>query len=95
MNLALDKLLPRALEGELDGADGPASVPRTPLSGCGRGAANGSLRSLLQSRVWRLWGGGYGYHPAYGYGGYQPYYGGAAALGAMASGGYGYHGYEE
>ena len=96
----------KVLEGDLAGADGPASVfidiigmPRTPLSVAGvarRTARRGAFYSHGYGGD-----GGYGYHPNYG--GYHPNYGGgaaaaalgAAAMGAMASGAYGYHGDEE
>jgi hypothetical protein len=81
----------KVLEGDLNGADGPASVfidiigmPGTPMSVAG----------VARRSAWR---GAY-YHQAY-----HPYYGaaagaalGAAAIGAIASGGYGYHeGYQD
>ena len=98
----------KVLEGDLDGSDGPASVfidiigmPGAPLSVAGV-ARRTARRGAFYSHGYGGYG-GYGYHPGYGYGGYHPYYGGgaaaaalgAAALGAMASGGYGYHEYAE
>jgi hypothetical protein len=93
----------KVLEGDLDGSDGPASVfidiigmPRTPLSVAGV-ARRTAYRGAFYNHAYY---GGYGYHPYYG--GYHPYYGGAAAaalgaaaIGAMASGAYGYHDYGE
>jgi hypothetical protein len=86
----------KVLEGDLNGADGPASVfidiigmPRTPLS-----LAGVARRSAYRGAFYQHGYAGYGYHPHYG--GYHPYPGagavlGAAAMGAMAAGAYGYH----
>jgi hypothetical protein len=85
----------KVLEGDLDGADGPATVfidiigmPRTPMSFAGV-----ARRSAYRGAFYN-----HGYYG--GYSGYHPYYGGAAAatlgvaaIGAMAAGAYGspYH----
>lgn len=86
------------LEGDLDGADGPASVfidvigmPRTPMS-----VAGVARRTARRGAFYNHGYGGYG-----SYGG-DPYYGsaaaatiGMAAIGAMAAGAAGSYGYHD
>jgi hypothetical protein len=88
----------KVLEGDLSGADGPASVfidiigmRRTPMSFAGV-----ARRSAYRGAFYN-----HGYYGG-GYGGYHPYYGGAvaatlgiAAVGAMAAGASSYHDYGE